>query len=189
MCRIWISLRTRMSFAPPSLFEDQLRSPPMVLSWYSWNWPLTKRSTKLDFPTADSPSSTSLNWQILLLAAVPLVRCVPPRPAMAQHWRCRMRRGESGALEAWRVAAEAGEDRVEAEQGGAQVQCRFAEQKRWRLTSGSWKIRHLSVFVWNNRFNCCLLVNFFNTKLCSFPMLTPRCGCVNWKTLLKPCAV
>lgn len=36
-------------------------SPPMVLSWYSWNCPLTKRSTRLDFPTADSPSSTSLN--------------------------------------------------------------------------------------------------------------------------------
>lgn len=58
-------------------------SPPMVLSWYSWNWPLTKRSTKLDFPTADSPNSTSLNWQILLLAAVPLVRAGPPRPAIA----------------------------------------------------------------------------------------------------------
>lgn len=62
----------------------------MVLSWYSWNWPLTKRSTKLDFPTADSPSSTSLNWQILLLAAVPLIRVVPPRPAIApvlKMWR------------------------------------------------------------------------------------------------------
>lgn len=57
-------------------------SPPMVLSWYSWNCPLTKRSTKLDFPTADSPNSTSLNWQILLLAAVALVRAGPPRPAM-----------------------------------------------------------------------------------------------------------
>ena len=29
--------------------------PPMVLSWYSWNWPLTNLSTRLDFPTADSP--------------------------------------------------------------------------------------------------------------------------------------
>lgn len=66
---------------------DSQASPPMVLSWYSWNWPLTKRSTKLDFPTADSPNSTSLNWQILLLAAVPLVRAGPPRPAMAQCWR------------------------------------------------------------------------------------------------------
>lgn len=74
------------------------RSPPMVLSWYSWNWPLTKRSTKLDFPTADSPSSTSLNWQILLLAAVPLVRAGPPRPAMVQCWswgrRSRVKVGE-----------------------------------------------------------------------------------------------
>ncbi len=59
----------------------------MVLSWYSWNWPLTKRSTKLDFPTADSPNRTSLNWQILLLAAVPLVRAGPPRPAIAQCWK------------------------------------------------------------------------------------------------------
>lgn len=64
----------------------------MVLSWYSWNWPLTKRSTKLDFPTADSPNSTSLNWQILLLTAVPLVRVVPPRPAIAQ---CEDVEGES----------------------------------------------------------------------------------------------
>lgn len=61
--------------------------PPIVLSWYSWNWPLTKRSTKLDFPTADSPKSTNLNWQILLLAAVPLVRAGPPRPAIVQCWR------------------------------------------------------------------------------------------------------
>ena len=40
------------------------KAAPMVLSWYSWNWPLTKRSTRLDLPTADSPRSTSLNWQI-----------------------------------------------------------------------------------------------------------------------------
>lgn len=77
-------------------------SPPMVLSWYSWNWPLTKRSTRLDFPTADSPNSTSLNWQILLLAAVPLVRAAPPRPAIAQCWslggRSRVKREKSGWL-------------------------------------------------------------------------------------------
>lgn len=155
-----------MSFAQSSL-GDQWRSPPMVLSWYSWNWPLTKRSTKLDFPTADSPSSTSLNWQILLLAAVPLVRCAPPRPAMAQHWRCRMRKDECGALEAWRLAAEAGR----AEWGRArwpQVQFRFADRKSWGLTSGSWKIRHLSVFVWNNRLKC-LLVNFSTLSFKVFP--------------------
>lgn len=59
--------------------------PPIVLSWNSWNWPLTKRSTRLDFPTADSPSSTSLNWQILLLAAFgPLGLVAPPLPAMTQ---------------------------------------------------------------------------------------------------------
>jgi hypothetical protein len=29
--------------------------PPMVLSWYSWNWPFTNRSTRLDLPTLDSP--------------------------------------------------------------------------------------------------------------------------------------
>ena len=27
----------------------------MVVSWYSWNWPLTKRRTSEDLPTADSP--------------------------------------------------------------------------------------------------------------------------------------
>lgn len=48
----------------------------------------------------------------------------------------------------------------------AQVQFRFAEQKRWRLTSGSWKKRrHLSVFVWKNRFKCCLLVNFLTLNV------------------------
>lgn len=36
--------------------------PPIVLSWYSWNCPLTKRRTRLDLPTADSPRSTTLNW-------------------------------------------------------------------------------------------------------------------------------
>lgn len=57
--------------------------PPMVLSWNSWNWPLTKRSTKLDLPTADSPSSTSLNWQILFATAAPLgLVAPPPRPAI-----------------------------------------------------------------------------------------------------------
>lgn len=55
----------------------------MVLSWYSWNWPLTKRRTRLDFPTADSPRRTSLNWQILFPVAGPL-----GRPAMMTHWRC-----------------------------------------------------------------------------------------------------
>lgn len=58
-------------------------SPPIVLSWNSWNWPLTKRSTKLDFPTADSPSNTSLNWQILVPALGPLGLVAPPRLAMA----------------------------------------------------------------------------------------------------------
>ena len=47
-------------------------SPPMVLSWYSWNCPLTKRNTRLDFPTADSPSRTNLNWHILLAWGCPL---------------------------------------------------------------------------------------------------------------------
>lgn len=47
-------------------------SPPMVLSWYSWNCPLTKRNTRLDFPTADSPNRTNLNWHILLAWGCPL---------------------------------------------------------------------------------------------------------------------
>ncbi len=53
-------------------------SPPMVVSWNSSNCPLTNRSTRLDFPTAMSPSSTSLNWQILVCGSVPLER--PPLP-------------------------------------------------------------------------------------------------------------
>lgn len=59
-------------------------SPPIVLSWNSWNWPFTKRSTKLDFPTADSPNSTSLNWQILFPALGPLGLVAPPRLAMTK---------------------------------------------------------------------------------------------------------
>ncbi|KAK1902710.1 tRNA wybutosine-synthesizing protein 4 [Dissostichus eleginoides] len=50
----------------------------MVVSWNSSNCPLTNRSTRLDLPTAMSPSSTSLNWQILVCGSVPLVR--PPLP-------------------------------------------------------------------------------------------------------------
>ena len=53
-------------------------SPPMVVSWNSSNCPLTKRSTRLDLPTAMSPSSTNLNWQILVCGSVPLER--PPLP-------------------------------------------------------------------------------------------------------------
>lgn len=64
----------------PGLFIWSL--PPIVLSWNSWNWPLTNRSTKLDFPTADSPNSTSLNWQILFPALGPLGLEAPPRLAM-----------------------------------------------------------------------------------------------------------
>lgn len=50
----------------------------MVVSWNSSNCPLTKRRTRLDLPTAMSPSSTSLNWQILVCGSVPLER--PPLP-------------------------------------------------------------------------------------------------------------
>jgi len=53
------------------------KAAPIVLSWYSWNWPFTKRSTRLDLPTADSPSRTSLNWQILPWVA-PLGRWAGP---------------------------------------------------------------------------------------------------------------
>ena len=56
--------------------------PPIVLSWYSWNCPLTKRNTKLDLPTADSPSNTSLNWHILPCPGAPLGRWTPPRLAI-----------------------------------------------------------------------------------------------------------
>lgn len=75
-------------------------SPPIVLSWNSWNWPLTKRSTKLDFPTADSPSSTSLNWQILFPALGPLGLVAPPRLAMTvtDPWRPVCQTSLSGLL-------------------------------------------------------------------------------------------
>lgn len=53
-------------------------SPPIVVSWNSSNCPLTNRSTRLDLPTAMSPSSTNLNWQIFVCGSVPLER--PPLP-------------------------------------------------------------------------------------------------------------
>lgn len=40
--------------------------PPMVLSLFSWNSPLTNRRTRLDLPTPAWPSNTNLNWKILL---------------------------------------------------------------------------------------------------------------------------
>lgn len=52
------------------------KAAPIVLSWYSWNCPLTNLSTSDDLPTADSPSSTNLNWQILLCVE-PLGRWMP----------------------------------------------------------------------------------------------------------------
>lgn len=48
--------------ASPGKKQVSWQIPPIVLSWYSWNCPLTNLSTRLDFPTADSPSKTSLNW-------------------------------------------------------------------------------------------------------------------------------
>lgn len=50
------------------LFAYKLRDsiiPPIVGSWYSKNSSLTKRTTRQDFPTAVSPSSTSLKWHTL----------------------------------------------------------------------------------------------------------------------------
>lgn len=58
--------------------QHRTPSPPMVVSWNSSNCPLTKRSTKLDLPTAMSPNSTSLNWQILVCGSVPLERLLAP---------------------------------------------------------------------------------------------------------------
>lgn len=56
------------------------KAAPIVLSWNSWNWPLTKRNTNDDLPTADSPNSTNLNWHIL--------PCADPfgRWAVALRW-------------------------------------------------------------------------------------------------------
>ncbi|TNN79035.1 hypothetical protein EYF80_010714 [Liparis tanakae] len=66
----------------------------MVVSWNSSNWPLTKRSTRLDLPTAMSPSSTNLNWQILVCGSVPLER--PPLPLELILNLCRSRRQGKG---------------------------------------------------------------------------------------------
>lgn len=120
-------------------------SPPMVLSWYSWNWPLTKRSTRLDLPTADSPNSTSLNWQILLLAAVPLVRAGPPRPAILQCWKLGKRRRSWGKrvygwLQAW--AYYRGADEVKLDVGKFRLVGRFTG-RRGGLTSGSCKTQQI----------------------------------------------
>ena len=52
--------------APWKDFYTGASSPPIVLSWYSWNWPLTNLKTKLDFPTADSPErKPKFNWWLL----------------------------------------------------------------------------------------------------------------------------
>eukprot|EP01043_Picozoa_sp_COSAG02_P041391 COSAG02_NODE_3425_length_6768_cov_9.839106_4_plen_215_part_00 len=48
--------------------------PPIVDSWYSKNCPLTKRSTNELFPTAESPSNTSLNWKTFGAATIPALR-------------------------------------------------------------------------------------------------------------------
>lgn len=61
-------------------------SPPMVVSWNSSNCPLTKRRTKLDLPTAMSPSSTSLNWQILVWGRFPLVLVVVRVVMVEEEW-------------------------------------------------------------------------------------------------------
>lgn len=59
----------------------------MVLSWYSWNCPFTKRRTRLDLPTADSPNSTNLNWQILPWLA-PFGLCtLAPLAAIPHHYK------------------------------------------------------------------------------------------------------
>lgn len=75
-CELSVSVRSNIHSSAGHI-------PPIVLSWNSWNWPLTKRRTRLDFPTADSPKSTSLNWQILLPAFGPLGRVAPPLLAMS----------------------------------------------------------------------------------------------------------
>ena len=91
-----------------STFRRSLRSlPPIVLSWYSWNCPFTKRSTRLDLPTADSPRRTSLNWQILF-CVVPFAFARWPGARFAIFhsrpdfqsiiWRLRMIFGESVTL-------------------------------------------------------------------------------------------
>lgn len=53
------------------------KAAPMVLSWYSWNCPLTNLKTRLDLPTALSPNSTNLNWHILPCVD-PLGLCAVP---------------------------------------------------------------------------------------------------------------
>lgn len=47
--------------------------PPIVGSWYSKNSSRTKRTTKHDFPTAESPNNTNLKWQTLLEAILSML--------------------------------------------------------------------------------------------------------------------
>lgn len=90
----------------------------MVLSWNSWNWPLTKRSTKLDLPTADSPSSTSLNWQILFATAAPLgLVAPPPRPAIDCYGQDGLRWAETTGWQGLKMGAESGPTGTVGERG------------------------------------------------------------------------
>lgn len=157
----------------------------MVLSWYSWNWPLTKRSTRLDLPTADSPNSTSLNWQILLLAVVPLVRAGPPRPAILQCWKLGKRRRSWGKrvygwLQAW--AYYRGADEVKMDVGKFRLVGRFTG-RRGGLTSGELQntTNLVKLYSKQNRFllkTTTVIVKPVNTSSIKSPQnkITP-CSC------------
>jgi len=48
----------------PNFWHAGVNLPSVVLSSASWNWPLTNRNTRLDFPTDASPRRTNLQWSI-----------------------------------------------------------------------------------------------------------------------------
>lgn len=67
--------------------ERMLASPPIVLSWNSWNWFLTNRSTRLDFPTADSPIQMNQKSTTRRLTWAKMQCCHDPCIILDQYWR------------------------------------------------------------------------------------------------------
>lgn len=114
----------------------------MVVSWNSSNCPLTKRSTRLDLPTAMSPSSTNLNWQILVCGSVPLER--PPLP-----------------LEL--IPARVGDGRGAGRPPWSRATC-TAFQTEWSQVSLLVSLPPLTpCFVWRKKWEVCLA--FFGARL------------------------
>jgi hypothetical protein len=71
----WKKKAVMISTTPNKLVDGiswRGKVPPMVLSWNSLNLPFTKRITRVDLPTPDSPKSTSLWCRILFICFLSL---------------------------------------------------------------------------------------------------------------------